>query len=167
MEVLSISEINQNSSIIRMTVSMKHVIFVRINNQYFYNPKTKISLTFVIPINDKRELKIQGLGLFKRTKKYSYDLSSTINLSVEKFNPNATDLLVGKTFVVSGVFELFSRDDLKKSIEDNGGKVGSSISAKTDFVIAGDNMGPAKLEKANQLKIAIISEVDFQQMVTQ
>ena len=87
MEVLSISEINQNSSIIRMTVSMKHVIFVRINNQYFYNPKTKISLTFVIPINDKRELKIQGLGLFKRTKKYSYDLSSTINLSVEKFNP--------------------------------------------------------------------------------
>jgi hypothetical protein len=66
---------------------MKHVIFVRINNQYFYNPKTKISLTFVIPINDNRELKIQGLGLLKRTKKYSYDLSNTINLSVEKFNP--------------------------------------------------------------------------------
>jgi hypothetical protein len=87
MEVLSISQINQNSSIVRLTVSMKHVIFVRINNQYFYNPKTKISLTFVIPINDKRELKIQGLGLLKRTKKYSYDLSNTINLSVEKFNP--------------------------------------------------------------------------------
>ena len=87
MEVLSISEINQNSSIIRMTVSMKHVIFVRINNQYFYNPKTNISLTFVIPINENRELKIQGLGLLKRTKKYSYDLSSTINLSIEKFNP--------------------------------------------------------------------------------
>jgi hypothetical protein len=66
---------------------MKHVIFVRINNQYFYNPKPKISLTFVIPINDTRELKIQGLGLLKRTKKYSYDLSNTINLSIEKFNP--------------------------------------------------------------------------------
>jgi DNA ligase (NAD+) len=84
---------------------------------------------------------------------------------VEKFNPDATDLLVGKTFVVSGVFELFSRDDLKKSIEDNGGKVGSSISAKTDYVIAGDNMGPAKLEKANQLGIPIISEHDFVEMI--
>ena len=85
---------------------------------------------------------------------------------VEKFNPNATQKLAGKTFVVSGVFEKFSRDDLKKAIEDNGGKVGSSISAKTDFVIAGDNMGPAKLEKANQLKIAIISENDFLEMIT-
>ena len=84
---------------------------------------------------------------------------------VEKFNPDATDKLVGKTFVVSGVFELFSRDDLKKSIEDNGGKVGSSISAKTDFVVAGDNMGPAKLEKANQLGIPIISEKDFVEMI--
>jgi DNA ligase (NAD+) len=54
---------------------------------------------------------------------------------------------------------------LKKAIEDNGGKVGSSISAKTDFVIAGDNTGPAKLEKANQLKITIISELDFKSMV--
>nr|WP_294939154.1 NAD-dependent DNA ligase LigA [uncultured Flavobacterium sp.] len=76
-----------------------------------------------------------------------------------------SDLLSGKTFVVSGVFEKFSRDDLKKAIEDNGGKVGSSISAKTHFVIAGDNMGPAKLEKANQLKIPIISEDDFTEML--
>jgi DNA ligase (NAD+) len=67
---------------------------------------------------------------------------------IENINPNATNKLEGKIFVVSGVFEKFSRDDLKKAIEDNGGKVGSSISAKTDFVIAGDNMGPAKLEKA-------------------
>ena len=66
---------------------MENVLFLKINNQYFYNPKTNISLTFVIPINDNRELKIQGLGLLKRTKKYSYDLSSTINLSIEKFNP--------------------------------------------------------------------------------
>ena len=84
---------------------------------------------------------------------------------VEKINPNATNKLEGKTFVVSGVFEKFSRDDLKNSIEDNGGKVGSSISAKTHFVVAGDNMGPAKLEKANSLKIPIISEDDFIEMV--
>lgn len=77
------------------------------------------------------------------------------------FNPDATDKLAGKTFVVSGVFEKFSRDDLKKSIEDNGGKVGSSISAKTDYVVAGYNMGPAKLEKANKLNVPIISEDDF------
>ena len=68
-------------------------------------------------------------------------------------------------FVVSGVFEVFSRDDLKKAIEDYGGKVGSSISAKTNYVIAGANMGPAKLEKANQLKIEIIDEYQFQEMI--
>jgi DNA ligase (NAD+) len=85
---------------------------------------------------------------------------------VEKFNPDATNKLEGKTFVVSGVFEKFSRDELKKAIEDNGGKVGSSISAKTHFVVAGDNMGPAKLEKANQLKVPIITEDDFLEMLS-
>ncbi|RZJ51502.1 MAG: NAD-dependent DNA ligase LigA [Flavobacterium sp.] len=80
---------------------------------------------------------------------------------VEKINPDATDKFAGKTFVVSGVFAQFSRDELKNTIENNGGKVGSSISAKTDFVVAGDNMGPAKLEKANKLKIPILSEEDF------
>lgn len=80
---------------------------------------------------------------------------------IENNNPNATSILEGKTFVVSGVFTKFNRDDLKKAIEDNGGKVGSSISAKTHYVIAGDNMGPAKLEKATKLNVAIISEDDF------
>ena len=87
--------------------------------------------------------------------------------TVEIINPNATDKLSGKTFVVSGVFEEFSRDDLKKAIEDNGGKVGSSISAKTDFVVAGANMGPAKLEKAVKLNIPIISENDFKKMINE
>ena len=86
---------------------------------------------------------------------------------IEKINPNATNKLSGKTFVVSGVFEKFSRDDLKKAIEDNGGKVGSSISAKTDYVVAGDNMGPAKLDKANKLNIAIISEDDFINLINE
>jgi len=98
--------------------------------------------------------------IIERLKDYGVQLEL-----VEKFNPNATDKLVGKTFVVSGVFEIFSRNDLKKAIEDNGGKVGSSISAKTDLVIAGENMGPAKLEKANQLGIKIISENDFIAMI--
>ncbi|MBC7606136.1 MAG: NAD-dependent DNA ligase LigA [Burkholderiales bacterium] len=80
---------------------------------------------------------------------------------IERINPNATQKLAGKTFVVSGVFSAFSRDDLKKAIEDNGGKVGSSISAKTDYIVAGENMGPAKLDKANQLNIKILSEEEF------
>lgn len=78
---------------------------------------------------------------------------------------SVSNALQGKIFVVSGVFEVFSRDDLKKAIEDNGGKVGSSISAKTNYVIAGANMGPAKLEKAKQLKIEIIDEYQFQKMI--
>ena len=88
-----------------------------------------------------------------------------IQFEIVEKNTQVSNKLSGKTFVVSGVFEQFSRDDLKKAIEDNGGKVGSSISAKTDYVVAGENMGPAKLEKANQLKIMIISEVDFLGMV--
>ncbi|MDI5897750.1 NAD-dependent DNA ligase LigA [Flavobacterium yafengii] len=86
---------------------------------------------------------------------------------IEKINPNATNKLSGKTFVVSGVFEKFSRDDLKKAIEDNGGKLGSSISAKTDYVVAGDNMGPAKLDKASKLNIPIISEDDFMNLINE
>ena len=85
---------------------------------------------------------------------------------IEKVNLNATNKLDGKIFVVSGVFTKFNRDDLKTAIEDNGGKVGSSISAKTNFVVAGDNMGPAKLDKANQLGVSIISEDDFIEMIS-
>ena len=98
--------------------------------------------------------------IVERLKKYGIQLEI-----VEKFNPNATNKLEGKTFVVSGVFTLYSRDELKQTIEDNGGKVGSSISAKTDYVVAGDNMGPAKLDKANKLNIPIISEQDFQKLI--
>ncbi|SFS74987.1 DNA ligase (NAD+) [Lutibacter maritimus] len=74
---------------------------------------------------------------------------------------NTSSILVGKIFVVSGVFTHFERNDLKKSIEDNGGKVASSISSKTTYVIAGDNMGPSKLAKAESLGIPIISEMDY------
>lgn len=72
-----------------------------------------------------------------------------------------SDKLNGKSFVVSGVFTMFSRDQVKKMIEENGGKNISSISAKTDFVLAGENMGPEKLKKARTLNIPIISEDEF------
>ena len=74
---------------------------------------------------------------------------------------NQTNKLEGQAFVVSGVFESLSRDDLKKLIEDNGGRVSSSISSKTNYIIAGDNMGPSKRTKAEKLQIPIISEYDF------
>lgn len=88
-----------------------------------------------------------------------------IQFELNEVSTSVSNLLDGKIFVVSGVFEVYSRDDLKKAIEDNGGKVGSSISAKTNYVIAGANMGPSKLEKANQLKIQIIDEYEFQKMI--
>lgn len=71
----------------------------------------------------------------------------------------------GMTFVVSGVFENISRNDLKKLIEDNGGKVSSSISSKTTYLVAGDKMGPSKRVKAEKLEVPIISEEEFMHML--
>ena len=69
------------------------------------------------------------------------------------------------SIVISGTFERYSRDELKQLIEAHGGKNVSSISSKTDYVLAGANMGPAKLEKANALGVKIISEADFIKMI--
>ncbi|MDX1445886.1 helix-hairpin-helix domain-containing protein, partial [Lishizhenia sp.] len=78
----------------------------------------------------------------------------------------ASNKLEGLKIVISGVFEKFSRNELKAMIEDNGGKNVGSISAKTSYLVAGDNMGPAKLEKANKLGVEIISELDLEKMIT-
>ncbi|GAB5523800.1 MAG: NAD-dependent DNA ligase LigA [Roseivirga sp.] len=75
------------------------------------------------------------------------------------------DSLTDKTFVISGVFTQFSRDELKEKIKANGGKVVSSISGKLDYLLAGNKMGPSKLEKANKLGTTIISEQDFLDMI--
>lgn len=77
-----------------------------------------------------------------------------------------TDLLAGKSIVISGTFTLHSRDEYKEMIELNGGKNVSSISKKTDYLLAGANMGPAKLEKATKLDIPIISEQQFLDMLS-
>jgi DNA ligase (NAD+) len=83
-----------------------------------------------------------------------------LEVSVESLE-NQTNKLAGQVFVVSGVFHQLSRNQLKKAIEDNGGKVSASISKKTNYIVAGDNMGPSKLIKAQDLGIIIISEQDF------
>ena len=105
----------------------------------------------------KNERNLENIARLK-----SYGLQ--FELSADKLK-NQTEILKGKTFVVSGVFETLSRDELKKLIEDNGGKVSSSISSKTSFLIAGDKMGPSKRTKAESLGVPIISEQDFIEMV--
>ncbi len=77
-----------------------------------------------------------------------------------------SDKLACKTFVISGVFEKHSREELKEIIEQNGGKILSSISAKLDFLIAGANMGPSKLDKATKLNIPLISEDELLEMIS-
>lgn len=76
-----------------------------------------------------------------------------------------TEKLKGLSIVISGTFEKYSRDEYKSMIEQNGGKNSGSISSKTSYVLAGDNMGPAKLEKAKSLGIPIINEDDFLKML--
>jgi len=78
---------------------------------------------------------------------------------------SASDKLQGRTFVISGVFSKHSRDEYKALIERNGGKNAGSISKKTDYVLAGENMGPAKLEKATSLGIPVIDENQFLKMI--
>jgi len=78
---------------------------------------------------------------------------------------NRTDKLAGLSIIISGTFQRHSRDELKLLIEQNGGKNVSSISSKTDYLIAGENMGPAKLEKAKSLNVKMISEEDFENMI--
>ena len=83
----------------------------------------------------------------------------------EGYTEAAGDKLAGKTFVISGVFSRHSRDEYKELIEHNGGKNSGSISKKTDYVLAGENMGPAKLEKATKLGVPVIDEDTFLQMI--
>ena len=94
--------------------------------------------------------------VIERLKQYGLQLE----ISAEKL-ANQTEKLKGHNIVVSGVFYKVSRTELKKLIEDNGGKVSSSISSKTSYIIAGDNMGPSKKDKADKLNIEMITEDDF------
>ena len=103
---------------------------------------------------------IGNMQLINRLKYHGVQLEIS-----EKDLIGQTDKLQGNVFVVSGVFYEMTRNELKKAIEDNGGKVSSSISKKTDYIVAGDNMGPSKKTKAEALKIAVISEHDFIKMI--
>ncbi|MEP1095521.1 MAG: NAD-dependent DNA ligase LigA [Cyclobacteriaceae bacterium] len=90
--------------------------------------------------------------------------SAGLQMEVEE-KEGAGDLLKGLTFVVSGVFDGYGRDDLKVLIKSQGGKIASSISSKTNYLVAGENMGPAKKEKAENLGINILDENAFNQLL--
>jgi DNA ligase (NAD+) len=97
---------------------------------------------------------LESVKLIDDLKKVGLQFQTTKSQSIE-------GVLTGKTVVVSGVFSSFSRDEMKELIEQNGGKSGSSISSKTDFLVAGENMGPSKLKKAVDLGVKILSEDEF------
>jgi DNA ligase (NAD+) len=76
-----------------------------------------------------------------------------------------SDKLANRSIVVSGVFSRFSREEIKRLIEENGGRNASSVSSKTDMIVAGSNMGPKKLEMARELGIRIVSEDEFVHLI--
>jgi DNA ligase (NAD+) len=102
----------------------------------------------------------RNIDLLKQLKSFGLQMK----LSEEKIQ-NKTELLSGKTIVISGTFKEFSRDEYKLMIEQNGGKNSGSISAKTSFVLAGENMGPEKYKKAQSLGISLINEIQFLEMI--
>ena len=104
----------------------------------------------------------ENVEIVERLRAYGLQMS----LSDEQMS-SATNILAGKSIVISGVFQKHSRDEYKAMIEQNGGKNTGSISAKTSMVLAGENMGPAKLQKAEKLGVKIINEDEFLEIIAQ
>ncbi len=102
----------------------------------------------------------ENLFIINRLKEFGVQLA----ISSEELL-GQTNLLEGDIIVVSGVFEIVTRNELKKLIEDNGGKVSSSISSKTSYIVAGSSMGPSKKQKAEKLEIPLLNESDFLQKI--
>ena len=105
-------------------------------------------------LDDERNIKI-----INRLKAFG------LQFEQEKTVSSENQILAGKTIVVSGVFTNFSRDEIKQLIEDLGGKNTSSISSKTDFVVAGENMGPEKKKKAESLNVKVLNESEFLELI--
>jgi DNA ligase (NAD+) len=102
----------------------------------------------------------ESLALIEKLKSFGLQFEA-----VEVVKVGGSNILEGKSVVVSGVFKNYSRDDIKKEVEKHGGKNVGSISAKTSFVLAGENMGPEKLKKAEKLGVQILSEDDFMKLI--
>ena len=104
---------------------------------------------------------LSNIQIIDRLKQYGLQLESQLNhLDL------VSNKLDGQSFVISGIFSSFSRDEIKALVEENGGKVSSSLSSKTSFLLAGENMGPKKRIKADDLGIVIIDETTFLSMIS-
>ena len=101
----------------------------------------------------------KNLEIIKRLRDYG------LQMELSTVNSQLSTKLEGQSIVISGVFAHHSRDEYKAIIEQNGGKNVGSISSKTSFILAGENMGPSKLQKAEKLGIRIVSEEDFLGMI--
>jgi len=138
--------------------------------KYFKNMDALMSANYddlvsVDEIGERIAISIQQFFLDDHNKSLVERLRS-YGLQFElKEKEGASNVLEGKTFVVSGVFNAFSRDEIKEVIEMNGGKNVSSVSSKTDYLLAGDGMGPSKLKKATDLGVKILSEDEFIKMI--
>ena len=102
----------------------------------------------------------ENMNIVERLRGYGLQMSLT-----EEQMQGSTDKLAGKSIVISGVFQHHSRDEYKALIEQHGGKNVGSISGKTSFILAGENMGPTKLQKAEKLGVAIVNEDEFLKMI--
>lgn len=129
-----------------------------------------------MPLEQLTAIEDIGSGLAANIKEYFDDENNKVIIErlraaglqfeiAQDTNTETSDKLAGKTIVISGTFSRHSRDEYKAIIAQNGGKNAGSISKKTSFILAGENMGPAKAEKANSLGIPLISEDDFLQMI--
>ena len=125
-------------------------------------------------------LEIEGIGEVMAGSVMGYFANDTNRAIVERLRgyglqmqtatvegEDSSDILAGKSIVISGVFTHHSRDEYKALIERNGGKNVGSISGKTSFILAGDNMGPSKLQKAEKLGVAIVDEDTFLKMISE
>ena len=123
------------------------------------------ALIAVDEIGEKIALSIQSFFQQEANRKIVEELKQQgLRFEIEE-KEQQSDKLNGKKIVISGVFSSFSRKEIKELIEQNGGKNVGSLSSKTDFLVAGENMGPAKLEKAKKLNIEILSESDFKNIL--
>jgi len=116
----------------------------------------KIAASIISYFNDKNNLEI-----INRLKQKG------LQFEVDRITETETGTLVGKNFVISGKFEKYSRDELKDTIEKNGGKLTTSISSKTDYLIAGSDMGPEKRRKTQELGVKLLNESEFESLLNQ
>jgi DNA ligase (NAD+) len=123
-------------------------------------------LVAVDEIGEKIAISLKNYFSDKQNIELIFNLKK-IGLQFEAFKTETfSTKLTGMNFVVSGVFKAFAREELKHLIEENGGKNVSAISAKTTYLVAGENMGPSKLDKATKLGVTIISEDEFIQLLS-